>query len=117
MAAHLDPSKPRAIMLLGERLVLWRAKDGAWQCFEDRCPHRLAPLSGALLWCNAVCWTCVWICCRVKVRCSGVTLGFTLDLCFQTLLFFGDGADILPNVKQVLTSISDILNAHWQLSA
>ena len=48
VTADLDPSRPRAITLLGQRLVLWRAKDGAWQCFDDRCPHRLAPLSGAL---------------------------------------------------------------------
>lgn len=48
ITADLDPSRPRAITLLGQRLVLWRAKDGAWQCFEDRCPHRLAPLSGTL---------------------------------------------------------------------
>ena len=54
ITADLDPSRPRAITLLGQRLVLWRAKDGAWQCFDDRCPHRLAPLSGALacLACN-----------------------------------------------------------------
>ena len=50
ITADLDPSRPRAITLLGQRLVLWRAKDGAWQCFDDRCPHRLAPLSGALAW-------------------------------------------------------------------
>lgn len=28
------------------RLVLWRTAQGAWSCFEDKCPHRLAPLSG-----------------------------------------------------------------------
>ncbi len=48
ITADLDPSRPRAITLLGQRLVLWRAKDGSWQCFDDRCPHRLAPLSGVL---------------------------------------------------------------------
>ena len=31
------------------RLVLWRNAQGAWSCFEDKCPHRLAPLSGMLL--------------------------------------------------------------------
>ncbi len=27
------------------RLVVWSDKQGAWHCFQDRCPHRLAPLS------------------------------------------------------------------------
>ena len=40
---------PHAKQLLGVRLVLWRNARGAWSCFEDRCPHRLAPLSGMLL--------------------------------------------------------------------
>ena len=37
---------PHPKELLGVRLVLWRNAQGAWSCFEDRCPHRLAPLSG-----------------------------------------------------------------------
>ena len=37
---------PHAKELLGVRLVLWRNAQGAWSCFEDKCPHRLAPLSG-----------------------------------------------------------------------
>lgn len=41
----LDPSGPHAIQLLGKELVLWRDSDGKWSCFEDCCPHRLAPLS------------------------------------------------------------------------
>jgi hypothetical protein len=32
--------------LLGKRLVLWRDSSNEWHCFLDRCPHRLAPLSG-----------------------------------------------------------------------
>ena len=40
---------PHAKELLGVRLVLWRNAQGAWSCFEDKCPHRLAPLSGMLL--------------------------------------------------------------------
>ncbi|CAM9198298.1 unnamed protein product, partial [Sphacelaria rigidula] len=31
--------------LLGKNLVLWRDGQGEWACFEDRCPHRAAPLS------------------------------------------------------------------------
>ena len=41
----LDPSKPHSIQLLGKNLVLWRDKQGKWNCFEDLCPHRLVPLS------------------------------------------------------------------------
>ena len=37
---------PHAKELLGVRLVLWRNAQGAWSCFEDKCPPRLAPLSG-----------------------------------------------------------------------
>ncbi len=31
--------------LLGKSLVVWADSKGAWHCFEDVCPHRLAPLS------------------------------------------------------------------------
>ncbi|MEQ8538987.1 MAG: Rieske 2Fe-2S domain-containing protein [Coleofasciculus sp. D1-CHI-01] len=41
----LDPSRPHPIQLLGKDLVLWRDGSGQWRCFEDACPHRLAPLS------------------------------------------------------------------------
>lgn len=41
----LDPSRPHAIQLLGKDLVLWRDGSSQWRCFEDFCPHRLAPLS------------------------------------------------------------------------
>ena len=41
----LDPSCPHAIQLLGKDLVLWRDGLSQWRCFEDFCPHRLAPLS------------------------------------------------------------------------
>lgn len=37
--------RPLARRLLGERIVLFRAPDGAVGALEDRCPHRLAPLS------------------------------------------------------------------------
>ena len=37
---------PTAVQLLGQRLVLWRDAAQQWRCFEDKCPHRLAPLSG-----------------------------------------------------------------------
>ena len=42
----LDPGRPHAAELLGKRLVLWRDAQQQWRAFEDRCPHRLAPLSG-----------------------------------------------------------------------
>ncbi|GAQ78985.1 pheophorbide a oxygenase family protein [Klebsormidium nitens] len=41
----LDPKKPKGIMVLGKRLVLWRDQDKNWRCHLDRCPHRFAPLS------------------------------------------------------------------------
>ncbi|MDF5725071.1 MAG: Rieske 2Fe-2S domain-containing protein [Rhizonema sp. PD37] len=41
----LDPSRPHAMQLLGKDIVLWRDGSSKWRCFEDFCPHRLAPLS------------------------------------------------------------------------
>jgi phenylpropionate dioxygenase-like ring-hydroxylating dioxygenase large terminal subunit len=41
----LDPGKPHAFQLLGKNVVLWQDGNQQWQCFEDACPHRLAPLS------------------------------------------------------------------------
>lgn len=41
----LDPSKPHAFQLLGKNVVLWQDGQQQWHCFEDACPHRLAPLS------------------------------------------------------------------------
>lgn len=41
----LDPSRPQALQLLGKDLVIWRDHANQWHCFEDACPHRLAPLS------------------------------------------------------------------------
>ncbi|HIK07836.1 MAG TPA: Rieske 2Fe-2S domain-containing protein [Trichormus sp. M33_DOE_039] len=41
----LDPSRPHAMQLLGKDIVLWQDGGGKWRCFEDFCPHRLAPLS------------------------------------------------------------------------
>ncbi|KXZ51963.1 hypothetical protein GPECTOR_11g86 [Gonium pectorale] len=43
--ADLDPRKPHAAHLLGIPLALWRDKSGTWHAVEDKCPHRLAPLS------------------------------------------------------------------------
>jgi phenylpropionate dioxygenase-like ring-hydroxylating dioxygenase large terminal subunit len=42
---YLDASSPHGIQLLGKNLVLWRDGSQKWRCFEDFCPHRLAPLS------------------------------------------------------------------------
>ena len=36
---------PRAVMVLGEDLVIWQAPDGAFQAWADRCPHRGTKLS------------------------------------------------------------------------
>ncbi|WP_026733903.1 aromatic ring-hydroxylating dioxygenase subunit alpha [Fischerella sp. PCC 9605] len=45
VVGFLDSSRPHAMQLLGKNLVLWRDGSGKWRCFEDFCPHRLAPLS------------------------------------------------------------------------
>lgn len=42
----LDKSKPTPFTLLGSDLVIWWDKTAScWRVFEDKCPHRLAPLS------------------------------------------------------------------------
>jgi phenylpropionate dioxygenase-like ring-hydroxylating dioxygenase large terminal subunit len=41
----LAPESPLAMTILGERVVLWRSAAGALHALEDRCVHRLAPLS------------------------------------------------------------------------
>ncbi|MCW2370093.1 aromatic ring-hydroxylating dioxygenase subunit alpha [Sphingobium sp. B11D3D] len=41
----LAPSKPFAITILGEPIVLWRCEAGTIHALVDRCIHRLAPLS------------------------------------------------------------------------
>jgi len=40
----LEPAKPASVSILGEPIVLWRAGDRL-VALEDRCVHRLAPLS------------------------------------------------------------------------
>lgn len=45
MAADLPTDRPHPFTLFGRQLVLWRDAAGAWRCFQDACPHRLAPLS------------------------------------------------------------------------
>ena len=41
----LDPFRPHPVQVLGKLLVIWRDAQQQWHCFEDACPHRLAPLS------------------------------------------------------------------------
>jgi len=42
----LDKSKPTPFTLLGENIVIWWDKQSnSWKAFEDKCPHRLVPLS------------------------------------------------------------------------
>lgn len=41
----LDPKIPTPFQLLGRDIVLWQDAEGNWKAFEDKCPHRLAPLS------------------------------------------------------------------------
>jgi len=42
---ELAPEAPLAITILDERIVIWRTMSGAVHALEDRCVHRLAPLS------------------------------------------------------------------------
>ncbi|CAN0442832.1 unnamed protein product, partial [Ectocarpus sp. 8 AP-2014] len=44
-ADHVDPGRAHPVQLLGKNLVVWRNKEGRWSCFDDRCPHRAAPLT------------------------------------------------------------------------
>lgn len=44
-AHDLKPESPFAITILGERIVIWRTSSGLIHALEDRCVHRLAPLS------------------------------------------------------------------------
>ncbi|CAL8461986.1 g1517 [Coccomyxa elongata] len=41
----LNAKVPHPVELLSQRLVLWCDGEGEWRCFQDKCPHRLAPLS------------------------------------------------------------------------
>ena len=48
----LDPALPTPFQLLGRDIVIWFDKSrGEWVAFDDRCPHRLAPLSVSFLTC------------------------------------------------------------------
>ncbi|NJO41713.1 MAG: Rieske 2Fe-2S domain-containing protein [Cyanobacteria bacterium CRU_2_1] len=42
----LDQTKPNSFTLLDQDLVIWwEQQTGTWRVFDDKCPHRLAPLS------------------------------------------------------------------------
>ncbi|KAF5199590.1 Pheophorbide a oxygenase [Thalictrum thalictroides] len=42
----LDPNLPTPFQLLNREIVLWKDRSsGDWSAFDDKCPHRLAPLS------------------------------------------------------------------------
>jgi phenylpropionate dioxygenase-like ring-hydroxylating dioxygenase large terminal subunit len=45
VVADLDPGRPTALTLLGQPLCIWRDGEGEWRALEDRCSHRLAPLT------------------------------------------------------------------------
>ena len=42
---ELAAEKPLALTVLGERIVIWRTASGGLRALQDRCIHRLAPLS------------------------------------------------------------------------
>ncbi|KAL6967140.1 pheophorbide a oxygenase [Sarracenia purpurea var. burkii] len=46
LVEDLDPSRPTPFQLLNRDLVLWFDRSSSqWVAFDDKCPHRLAPLS------------------------------------------------------------------------
>ncbi|XP_057852992.2 pheophorbide a oxygenase, chloroplastic isoform X2 [Cryptomeria japonica] len=45
LVEDLDPKIPTPFQLLGREIVLWQDTQGNWRAFDDKCPHRLAPLS------------------------------------------------------------------------
>ena len=51
----LDPALPTPFQLLGRDIVLWFDKSRSeWVAFDDKCPHRLAPLSVSFLTCSSI---------------------------------------------------------------
>ena len=49
----LDPSLPTPFQLLGREIVLWFDNSKSqWVAFDDKCPHRLAPLSVSAIFCS-----------------------------------------------------------------
>lgn len=65
----LDPSRPTALTLLGQPLAVWRDGDGEWRVLEDRCSHRLAPLTGEQL------DLCLPLPLQVRCRMANLSLG------------------------------------------
>lgn len=57
VASWMVTDTPLGLTRLGEKIVLWRDKDGSIHCVEDRCPHRGARLSmGWNLGDRIACW-------------------------------------------------------------
>ncbi len=44
--------KPKGVIRLGERLVLWRSREGKITCLRDKCAHRGVALSKGKLVCE-----------------------------------------------------------------
>eukprot|EP00977_Amphora_coffeiformis_P000887 scaffold190_cov171-Amphora_coffeaeformis.AAC.12 len=42
---HLDPDRPTPLEFMGAKYVCYQDNAGEWVVMDDRCPHRLAPLS------------------------------------------------------------------------
>ena len=57
-SVDVGADQPRAVTLLGDRLVVWRAPSGELEAAPDRCPHREAPLS--LGWVHDGVLTCAY---------------------------------------------------------
>ena len=56
-ASWMVTDTPLGLTRLGEKIAIWRDKDGSVHCIEDRCPHRGARLSmGWNLGDRLACW-------------------------------------------------------------
>jgi vanillate O-demethylase monooxygenase subunit len=44
-SCDIETASPLAVSILGEPVVIWRGENGTLSALEDRCVHRLAPLS------------------------------------------------------------------------
>lgn len=55
LVEDLDPSRATPFQLLNRDLVIWFDNSSSqWVVFDDKCPHRLAPLSVCTSICNLI---------------------------------------------------------------
>ncbi|MGB7440563.1 MAG: Rieske 2Fe-2S domain-containing protein [Coleofasciculaceae cyanobacterium] len=127
----LDKSKPNSFTLLEQNLVIWWDKIAScWRVFEDKCPHRLAPLSegrvaeDGLLECPYHGWafTGEGKCDRIPQQVEGGTAQTSQRACVtslptierQGLLFVYPGQpENAPKVKVPLVDVLEEPSKDW----